>query len=67
LLPTYLQALRDGQSRQEAYESILAAELAARTEAELCGLVGRMAILYRRHPDSPKIEIPTAPGDSSRE
>jgi len=28
-----------------------AAELAARTRSELVGLVGRVATLYRRHPD----------------
>ena len=35
-----------------------AAELARRGEAELCGLVGHTVILYRRHPDRPRIEVP---------
>lgn len=35
-----------------------ARELAVRTGAELCGLVGHTVILYRRHPDEPKLELP---------
>lgn len=35
-----------------------ARELAERCGAELCGLVGHTVILYRRHPDSPRIELP---------
>jgi RNA-binding protein len=35
----------------------MAAALAARCDATLCGLVGHTAILYRRHPLKPKIEI----------
>ena len=35
-----------------------AAELAEKTSAHLCGLVGHTVILYRRHPKKPKIELP---------
>lgn len=35
-----------------------ASELASRTGAHLCGLVGHTVILYRRHPEKPKIELP---------
>ena len=36
----------------------MARELADRTGAELCGLVGHSVILYRAHPDDPRIELP---------
>ncbi|MBK7972744.1 MAG: ribosome assembly RNA-binding protein YhbY [Deltaproteobacteria bacterium] len=36
----------------------MAQELAAETASELCGLVGHTVILYRRHPEKPKIELP---------
>lgn len=36
----------------------LAAALAVGTGAELCGLVGHTVILYRRHPDEPRIDLP---------
>ena len=36
----------------------MAAELAEQAGAELCGLVGHVAILYRRHPEKPKIKLP---------
>ncbi len=35
-----------------------ARELAERSRAELCGLVGHTVILYRRHPETPRIELP---------
>lgn len=35
-----------------------AAELAARTGAELAGQIGRVLILYRRHPETPRIVLP---------
>jgi len=35
-----------------------ARELALRSGAELCGLVGHTVILYRRHPEHPRIELP---------
>jgi RNA-binding protein len=40
----------------------MAAELAKRCDATLCGLVGHTAILYRPHPVNPKIEIGGAVG-----
>ena len=36
----------------------MAAELAAGSGAELCGLVGHVALLYKRHPKEPKIVLP---------
>jgi len=38
----------------------MAAELAERGRAHLCGLVGHMAILYRPHPKKPTIKVPSA-------
>lgn len=35
-----------------------AARLAEASGAELCGLVGHTVILYREHPESPKLELP---------
>ena len=32
--------------------------LAERSRAHLCGLVGHTVILYRPHPEKPKIELP---------
>ena len=40
----------------------MATELAARAGAELCGMVGHTVILYRRHPDDPRIELPVRAG-----
>jgi RNA-binding protein YhbY len=37
----------------------LAAELAKRSSAHLCGLVGHMAILFRPDPDESQIDLPT--------
>jgi len=36
----------------------MAAELARRSGAHLCGLVGHSAILYRPHPEEPAIVLP---------
>ena len=36
----------------------LARSLAEHSGAELCGLVGHTAILYRANPDSPRIDLP---------
>ncbi len=36
----------------------LAAELAKRSGAHVCGLVGHMAILFRPDPEQPQIELP---------
>jgi len=38
-------------------KAAMAAELASRCDATLCGLVGHTAILYRRHPEHPKLAI----------
>ncbi len=35
-----------------------AAELAERSGAALCGVVGHTVILYRPHPDAPKLSLP---------
>jgi RNA-binding protein len=35
-----------------------ARRLAERTGSALCGLVGHTVILYRRHPEHPRIELP---------
>ncbi|MFN8559911.1 MAG: ribosome assembly RNA-binding protein YhbY [Dehalococcoidia bacterium] len=35
-----------------------AAELVARTGAELAGQIGHVLILYRRHPETPRIVLP---------
>jgi RNA-binding protein len=43
----------------------MAAALAERTASELCGLVGHTVILYRPHPETPRIRLPErepAPG-----
>jgi RNA-binding protein len=36
----------------------LAAALAERTHAELCGVVGHTVVLYRRNPEHPRIQLP---------
>ena len=36
----------------------LAASLEEQTGSDLAGITGRIAILYRRHPDEPKIRLP---------
>ena len=36
----------------------MAAEIARRCTAELAGLVGHVAILYKAHPESPRIVVP---------
>jgi RNA-binding protein len=36
----------------------MADDLAARTGAEPCGLVGHTVVLYRRHPETPQIVVP---------
>lgn len=37
----------------------MARELAKRCDARLCGLVGHTVILYRPHPERPRIELPS--------
>jgi len=39
-------------------KTAMAAALAARAGAEPCGLVGHTVILYRRHPERPRIVVP---------
>lgn len=36
-----------------------AEQLAAATGAALCGVVGHTVILYRPHPEAPRIDLPT--------
>jgi len=36
----------------------MAAELAQQSGAALCGLIGHNVILYRPHPEDPRIELP---------
>ncbi|MEM7250936.1 MAG: ribosome assembly RNA-binding protein YhbY [Pseudomonadota bacterium] len=44
--------LASGESKQAD-----AAQIAAACAAEVCGLAGRTVILYRRHPENPKVNI----------
>ena len=44
--------------RQPANKKEAAAELARKSAAELCGVVGHTIVLYRPHPDEPRIELP---------
>jgi RNA-binding protein len=37
----------------------MADELATATGAQLCGLIGHTVILYKRHPEEPKIKVPS--------
>lgn len=37
----------------------LAEELASATEAEIAGIIGKTAILYRRREEKPKIKLPS--------
>ena len=39
----------------------MAAEIATRSGSLLCGLVGHTVILYRPHPDEPRIRLPRRP------
>ena len=36
----------------------MAADMAARCNAEVCGVLGHTVILYRRHSEDPRIELP---------
>ncbi len=40
----------------------MAEELAARTASELCGLVGHTVILYKAHPEKPRLKLPEREG-----
>ncbi|MEE3331548.1 MAG: YhbY family RNA-binding protein [Myxococcota bacterium] len=44
--------------REPEDKKATARELAEKTGAELCGLVGHTVILYRPNPDEPRIELP---------
>ena len=48
--------------RSPADKRAAAAEVAQVTGAALVGLIGHTVILYRRHPDEPKLELPARPG-----
>lgn len=52
---------------QPTDKQALAGLLATRAQAQLCGLVGHTAILYRAHPTAPQIRLPqrAAPGDGT--
>ena len=50
--------LREPEDKKSA-----ARELAERSGAELCGLVGHTVILYRQHPERPQIELPARDAD----
>jgi RNA-binding protein len=44
--------------REPEDKKALAQRLAEATGAELCGLVGHTVILFKPHPDSPRIVVP---------
>lgn len=44
--------------REPEDKKTTARDLAEQCRAELCGLVGHTVILYRPHPDTPRIELP---------
>lgn len=44
--------------REPEDKKAMARELAERAGAELCGLVGHTAILFKPHPDEPRIVLP---------
>lgn len=43
-----------------------ARELADATGAALCGLVGHTVILYRPHPETPRLRLATRPGGPTK-
>lgn len=43
---------------EPADKKAMATELARRSGAALCGLIGHTAILYRPHPETPTIQLP---------
>jgi RNA-binding protein len=56
------QALRDHELiKVRLYEpedkKLMAGQLASRTSAALCGLLGHTVILYKRHPKKPRIGV----------
>jgi RNA-binding protein len=44
--------------RQPSDKKAAAARLAEATGAALCGVVGHTVVLYRPHPEKPRIELP---------
>jgi RNA-binding protein len=44
--------------RQPEDKKAMAVALAAAASAELCGLVGHTAVLYRADPEEPRLELP---------
>ena len=48
--------------RQPEDKKALADDLARRSSAALCGVVGHTVILYRPHPESPRITLPARAG-----
>jgi RNA-binding protein len=48
--------------REPEDKRALARTLAEGSGAALCGVVGHTVILYRPHPERPRIELPTRPG-----
>lgn len=44
--------------REPTDKKAMAEKLAQDTDAELCGLIGHTAILYRPHPEEPTIKLP---------
>jgi RNA-binding protein len=43
--------------REPEDKKVMANDLASRTGSALCGLIGHTVILYRPHPDKPKLQI----------
>jgi RNA-binding protein len=65
------QALHDHElvkvrMNQPADKKSQARALAEATGAALCGLVGHTVILYRPHPDAPKLVLPERPAGRAR-
>ena len=47
--------------QRPADKKTLAREIAEQAGAELCGIVGHTVILYRPHPEGPRLELPRRP------
>jgi len=69
LTPPVVQALEQAlldhelvkvRLREPEDKKALARALAEAADADLAGLVGHTAILYRRHPERPRIALPAA-------
>ena len=54
----FLASVTAAQDTHRYQTDFPAEELAQRSGAELCGLVGHTVILYRPHPEEPKLELP---------